>query len=58
MPTNDFIPAGEDTGAYGNGSFSDFVPAKEPVKKELPKEQPVVEEVIVEDVPQKPQVRK
>lgn len=37
MPTNDFIPAGEDTGAYGNGSFSDFVPAKEPVRKNYQK---------------------
>jgi hypothetical protein len=29
----DFIPAGEDTGAQGDGGWSDFVPAKEPEKQ-------------------------
>ncbi len=36
MPTADFIPAGEDTGAYEGGSYSDFVPAKKPVAKPEP----------------------
>lgn len=26
----DFIPAGEDSGAYGEGGFVDFIPAPEP----------------------------
>lgn len=39
MPTADFIPAGEDTGAYEGGSYSDFVPAKVPTKKEEPKKE-------------------
>lgn len=40
MPTADFIPAGEDTGAYGNGTYQDFVPAPKPQpKKEEPKKE-------------------
>ena len=34
----DFIPEGEDTGASTLTGFKDFVPAPQPQKKEVPKE--------------------
>ena len=40
----DFIPEGEDPGAFGNGRFQDFVPTPETktqVIKELAKEEPI-----------------
>jgi hypothetical protein len=47
----DWIPAGQDTGAQGNGGFTDFVPTPEPT---FVPEQPKVEEAI----PEKPVISK
>ena len=40
----DFIPEGEDTGAFGAGGFTDFVPTPEPKPQ-------VIEEVVEEKKP-------
>ena len=37
----DWIPEGEDTGAFGNGAFQDFVPTPEPKPQVIVEEQPV-----------------
>jgi len=34
MTFKDFIPAGEDTGAIGDGGFRDYVPEPKPIKHE------------------------
>ena len=38
----DWIPEGEDTGAFGNGKFEDFVPTPEPKPQVIEEEKPVV----------------
>lgn len=52
----DWVPAGEDTGAIGDGGFQDFVPTKEPVKHESV-EVPV-QEVPAPQAPVQPVVEK
>lgn len=36
----DFIPDGEDTGAFGEGGFRDFVPPPEPKPQVVEEEKP------------------